>query len=373
MRLSTRIQGIEASGIRRVFDLARSLKDPIDFSIGQPDFDVPEAIKDRAVEAIRAGKNRYTPTQGIAPLQDQVITEEHAATGRTWKRSEVLITSGVSGGLFLALAALVEPGDEVLIPDPYFVMYTQLVRFFGGVPVFIDTYADGFSLDPAKVRAAITPKTKLLLLNSPANPTGRILPADCLKSLAQVCESAGVQVISDEIYRRFSYVPMTSIAQFLPSTLVLGGWGKTYGMTGWRMGFAAGPEALIQAMARLQQFSFVCAPSFAQEACLACPNVDVSARLDHYRAKRDLMVQRLSGSFRLGSPDGAFYLFVEAPPGWTGDAFAEHCIKNSVLVIPGSVFSQRKSHFRVCYTVTDERLAQGADKLCALAKQAPPA
>jgi aspartate aminotransferase/aminotransferase len=237
----------------------------------------------------------------------------------------------------------------------------------GGKAVYLDTYADGFSIDVDKLSALITPKTKILLLNSPGNPTGRVFNPTELQAIARVCDKHGVLIITDEIYRDFAYVPMQSISQYTDNCLLLGGYSKSFGMTGWRLGYAAGPKEIIEAMAMLQQYSFVCAPSIAQHAALACPQTDMSMQLSDYAVKRDLMFEALSGSFEVGAADGAFYLFVKAPEGHTGDSFTELAINNNVLIIPGSVFSERNSHFRVCYTVPNEKLLAGAKTLCALA------
>jgi aspartate aminotransferase/aminotransferase len=346
------------------------LKDPINLSIGQPDFDVAKPVKDAAIAAISAGRNSYTQTQGIPELRELALAQEVAATTRRWAADQILITSGVSGGLFLALLATINDGDEVIIPDPYFVMYKHLVNLFGGRPVFLDTYDSDFGIDAGRLEKLITPKTKLLLLNSPANPTGRILPREQLKAIAEVCTRRGILVISDEIYRAFSYEPISSIAEFHADTVVLTGHSKTFGMTGWRLGYACGPTDIIQAMTKTQQYTFVCAPSVVQYAALACPKVDVSTSIAAYRAKRDLMVGILRTRFELAPPDGAFYLWVQAPAGLTGDQFVERAIANNCLIIPGSVFSERKTHFRICYTVNDDKLQAGAELLCRLADHA---
>ncbi len=366
-RLATRVSRIDSSGIRRIFDLAKSLKDPINLSIGQPDFDVDEAIKEAAIGAIRAGRNSYTLTQGIPELRALVCAEEQAFTGRAYGDGESLITCGVSGGLFLALLALVDDGDEVIIPDPYFVMYKHLVSLFGGRPVYLDTYGSGFGVDPQQLERLVTPRTRLLLLNSPANPTGRIIPESELKGIAAVCRRHGITVISDEIYRLFAYTPMASMAAHYEDTVVLVGHSKTFAMTGWRLGYACGPREIIEAMTKVQQYSFVCAPSVVQWAALACPKVDNSGNLAAYRRKRDLMIGILRSRFEIAPPDGAFYLWAKAPAGMTGDQFVDLAIKNNCLIIPGSVFSERNSHFRICYTVPDEKLKQGAELLCRLA------
>jgi aspartate aminotransferase len=192
---------VDSSGIRRVFELARSMKDPIKLSIGQPDCDVPDEVKAAAIKAIEKGHNSYTLTNGIVPLYEQLITEEKAFTNRDYKLDQMLVTSGVSSGLFLALLALVDDGDEVIIPDPYFVMYKHLVNMNGGNAIYLDTYDDDFSIDTDKLAALITSKTKILLLNSPGNPIGRVFNATQLQAIARVCEQHGVLIITDEIYR----------------------------------------------------------------------------------------------------------------------------------------------------------------------------
>lgn len=366
-KLASRVGRIDASGIRRIFDLARNLKDPINLSIGQPDFPVPAALKEAACAAIRADRNTYTQTQGIPELRAQLLAEEKAFTGRTWGEQEILVTSGVSGGLFLALLALVDDGDEVVIPDPYFVMYKHLVNLFGGRPVYLDTSASDFVVDPAALARVITPRTRLLLLNSPSNPTGRITPRPALEAIAAVCRKHGVTVVSDEIYRAFAYQPMTSMAEVYEDTVLLAGHSKHFGMTGWRLGYACGAAPIIQAMTKVQQYSYVCAPSVAQYAALACPDVDMAPQLDAYRRKRDLMVGLLSRRFAVAPADGAFYLWVKVPAGHTGASFTEKAIANNCLIIPGGVFSERDTHVRLCYTVPDDRLRAGAELLCRLA------
>jgi aspartate aminotransferase/aminotransferase len=370
-QLADRCNQVDASGIRRVFDLAKSLKDPINLSIGQPDFDVPQAVKDAAIKAIQSGENKYTPTQGIAELRKQLQNEEFIRSKRHYSDDELIVTSGVSGGLFLALLATVQAGDEVIIPDPYFVMYKHLVKLFGGTPVYLYTYVSDFGIDPAALKAAITPRTKLLLLNSPANPTGRVLAMDELKAIAAVCSEYKLPIISDEIYSAFAYEPARSIAEIYEDTLVLGGYSKSYAMTGWRLGWAAGPKTLSQAMAKIQQYSFVCSPSITQFASLACPKVDLTQPIANYRAKRDLMVDLLTPTFDLAPAQGAFYLWAKPPAPWTGDNFAEAAIKAGILIIPGSVFSEQSSHFRMCYTVPNEVMRKGCEQLVALAQRGP--
>src|SRR6476620_11406512 len=262
--VSSRALAVDASGIRKVFDLAARLKDPINLSIGLPDFDVPDVVKDAAIDAIRGGQNRYTQTQGIAPLRDRLRAALSQEIGRDV--GDVLITSGVSGGLLLAIFALINPGDEAIFLDPYFVMYKHLLTMAGGKSVAVDSYPD-FRFHADRVERAITPRTKLLLLNSPANPTGAVMSEQEIRDAVAIAKKHDLILISDEIYEPFLYDVdrakggLYSPAALYERTLILRGFSKSHAMTGWRLGYAAGPSELINQMTKLQQYTFVCAPS----------------------------------------------------------------------------------------------------------------
>jgi aspartate aminotransferase/aminotransferase len=363
--ISDRMKHIDASGIRKAFDMAKAMKDPINLSIGLPDFDVPEPAKQAAIDAIRAGHNAYTVTQGIPELR----TKLQRAVDERFRHAdrEVLVTSGTAGGLLLGLCCVVDPGDEVIIFDPYFGMYRHLATLAGGVSVLVDTYPD-FRLDAARVAAAMTARTKCVVLNTPVNPTGVVATAAEMRALAELCRERRVLIISDEVYRAFCYDrPFASPASWNEDVLVVDGFGKSYGMTGWRLGYAHGPSRLIQEMAKLQQFSFVCAPSMAQYGGVAALDQDVTPQIDGYRRKRDMVVEALSADFELTYPEGAFFAFPRAPRG-TGSDFAAEAIKRNVLIIPGNVFSRRDSHFRISYAVDDATLRRGLDVLCEVAQ-----
>ncbi len=361
--LADRTKRIDASGIRKVFALAASLKEPVNFSIGQPDFDVPDELKEKAIEAIRAGANKYTQTGGDEQLREKVAGRLKDEFG--WEKPAVLVTSGVSGGILLALLALVNPGDEVIIPDPYFVMYKHLVNMLDGRCVFVDSYPD-FDLPADGIARAIGPRTKLIVVNSPCNPTGMVYSQKRLRELARIAAEHDVPVLSDEIYEQFSYDgKCESIAKYYENTLVLRGFSKSYAMTGWRLGYAAANEPLselIEEMTKIQQYTFVCAPSPFQKAAIAAMDYDVSPLVDAYRWKRDLIYDGLKDNFELVKPSGAFYAFVRAPNG-DGTAYVEKAIKNNLLIIPGNVFSEQDTHFRISYATTDEKIQQGIDIL----------
>jgi aspartate aminotransferase len=358
--IATRATQIEVSGIRKVFELGKSLRDPINLSIGQPHFPVPDPIKAACKAAIDANQNGYTVTQGVPELRDKI--QRDLAKRFPGQDRDVIVTSGTSGGLLLALLATVNPGEEVITADPYFVGYPSMITLAAGTMVTVDTYPT-FQLDPARVEAAITPRTKVVMIASPANPTGAVTPPSDLKAIAEICMKRNVLLVSDEIYRAFTYDgPPTSPARFNPDTLVVEGFGKSYGLTGWRLGFAHGPKRLIDEMMKLQQCSFVCAPSIAQHAGVAAMDFDVSGIVADYKRKRDLIVAGLKGHYEFETPGGAFYLFTKVPRG-TATEFVTKCVEHNLLVIPGGVFSHRDTHVRISYAATDETLRKGVDVL----------
>jgi aspartate aminotransferase/aminotransferase len=358
--IADRMKKIDASGIRKAFDMAKSMKDPINLSIGLPDFDVADPVKAAAIEAIESGRNAYTVTQGIPELRGRL--QEAIDTQFRHADRQVLITSGTSGALLLALCSVVNPGDEVIIFDPYFVMYRHLVTLAGGTSILLDTYPD-FRIDVNRVASAMSAKTKCVIVNSPANPTGVVSTADEMRQLAELCDERNVLLISDEVYRAFCYDGRFSTpATWNENVLVVDGFSKSHGMTGWRLGYAHGPTQLIQEMAKLQQFSYVCAPSIVQYAGVAALDVDLTAQIDAYRAKRDQVVSALSDCFELSHPGGAFYAFPRAPWG-TGSEFVAEAIRHNLLIIPGNVFSQKDTHFRISYAVDDSTLQRGLDVL----------
>lgn len=359
--IAERMGLIESSGIRKVFELAAQLKDPVNLSIGQPDFPVPQSIKDAAKNAIDQDRNGYTVTQGIPELRAKLLADvRHRLPGQGDR--ELFVTSGTSGGLVMALTCVVNPGDEVILFDPYFVMYPHLINMVGGKPVVVDTYPD-FRLDLAKIEAAVTPRTKAILVNSPGNPTGVVLDKETLRRLALLSKERNILLMSDEVYRAFCYdAPFISPAEFNEDVLVFDGFSKTYGMTGWRLGFAHGPRRLIEEMTKLQQFTFVCAPSIVQWAGVAALDFDVSAIVADYKKKRDRIVAGLKDRFELVVPGGAFYLFAKAPWG-SATEFVAEAIRNSLLIIPGITFSRQDTHFRLSYAAADATIERGIEIL----------
>ena len=366
-RLSSRARQVEGSGIRRVFDLGAALHDPVNLSIGQPDFPVPEAVREAAKRAIDQGWNRYTPTQGIAPLREKIAQKLANANGIEVSPDDVLVTSGSSGGIFLAFAAILDPGDEIVIPDPYFVMYTQLAAFFGVRAVLVDTYPD-FQLDPERVAAAVTPRTKAILVNSPNNPTGAVYPEGVLREIAAIAERNGLFLISDEVYEPFVYDGLRhfSVGSVYPDTVTLNAFSKSHALTGWRIGYAAGPRSILEKMKELQQYTFVCAPSFAQVAAITALETGPAEEVAGYARRRDLIYDGLRRRFEVVKPQGAFYVMPRVDD-VDATAFVERAIAQNVLVIPGSVFSSRRTHVRLSFATSEEQIVRGVEILTRLA------
>jgi len=370
--LSRRVSGLRPSGIRRIFELVASMDDPINLSIGQAHFEVPEVLKEAAIKAIRDGHNRYTITQGLPSLNKRVQARLAQRYGFEGKHS--LITSGVSGGLMLGFMGLLDPGDHVLLPDPYFVMYGMLAELVSATWGTYDA-APGTPLTEEALEAGVTERTRLLLVNSPSNPTGRTLTAAELDAVGAVAARHNLVVVSDEIYEDFVYdgPHVSAIGHVDPERLlVLGGYSKTWAMPGWRMGWAAGPEPLIDAMKLMQQFSFVCAPSMAQHACLDAFELDMSSFVADYKAKRDRLLEALSPHYEIVPPGGSFYMWPRLPAGMLGSGpFMERAIARKLLVVPGNAFSASDTHVRLSFAAEDAVLERGVTELLALADEAP--
>ena len=367
--ISQRARGLDVSGIRRAFQLGATLKDPINLSIGQPDFEVPQPLREAAKDAIEAGRNGYTLTAGAGDLLEAV--RAHVSSDVGWSPGEdgtdIMITSGTSGGLLLACMALCDVGHEIIIPDPWFVVYPALGSMTGAQIVPCDTY-DDFKMTAARIEPLLTDRTRIVLLNSPGNPTGVVASDHEVKEIADLCSDRGVMLVSDEIYDLFTFSNGCDAQGRCPSPgrhgremLLVRGFGKTYGCTGWRMGYVAGPSWLIAEMAKFQQYSFVCAPSMAQAAMVSAFDLDMSHIVEQYEQRSKMVCEVLSPVTRVSETGGAFYSFVEVPPklGMTATEFCDQLIDRQVVTIPGGVFSTRDSHFRISFACDDRKLEQG--------------
>lgn len=371
--LAERVRGIEPSGIRRIFELMATMADPINLSIGQPHYDPPDELIDAACAAIRAGKNRYTVTQGLPELNAMVLADTERRHGV--RPETCLLTAGVSGGLVLTFLSLLDPGDEILLPDPGFVMYRHLATLCGAKVRYYDTYPQAaggrFAVDLAGIERLLTPKTKIVFVNSPCNPTGAVMTRGEIEGICRLANRAGAWVVTDEIYDLFCYVEeCASPVSYAERCIQLGGYSKTYGIPGWRMGYATGPASVLDAMKTLQQFSFVCAPAPFQYALLAAmPKIDLAPYREQYRQKRDYIVRSLHPVYELAPPEGSFYAFPRLPVGVDAETFLQAALHERLLIVPGKAFSARDTHFRLAYGVDDAVLEAGIGVLNDLARR----
>ena len=367
--LSRRSREIESSEIRRIWELAKKCKDPIDLSIGQPDFEVDQSLKDAAIAAIQSGANGYSQTKGVLPLIQAV--ESHCEKQFDWNFSQAgrhssLITSGTSGALMLAYMAILDAGDEIIIPDPYFLIYPTIATICGAKAIKCSTYPD-FRMTANRIEELITERTKAVLINSPANPTGVVLSNSEVEQIADLCSEKNILLITDEIYDEFVFSDSTHVspASFSDNVLLIRGFGKTYGCTGWRLGYAVGPTELIDEMAKMQQQTFVCAPMPLQYGVVPSFGLDNSLLVEDFGTRRDMVVDSLTQVTELEKPAGAFYAFPKVPSHLklTATEFVQRCVANNLLVIQGSVFSSRDTHFRLSFAVANDTLAEGLEKL----------
>ncbi|MBI5778281.1 MAG: aminotransferase class I/II-fold pyridoxal phosphate-dependent enzyme [Planctomycetes bacterium] len=358
--LSKRALKIEASEIRKAFDLARSLKDPIDLSIGQPDFEVPDAVKNAAIDSIKQGFNRYVTTQGIPELRDKLIQKFTQRFG--FAPGGLMVTSGVAGAIVLCLMVILEDGDEVIITDPYFAMYKHIIHITGGLARYANTYPD-FKLKREAFEKVITPRTKAIIITTPCNPTGIIYSREEIMMVVDICKKNNLLLISDEVYRTFVFdTEVASAVKYYDKVLLADGFSKSYGMPGWRMGYAAGPAELIERMAILQQWSFICAPGPFQKAGVVALDTDMSPIIREFHRRRDIVYETLKPKFKMVKPQGAFYIFPEAP-GNNASEFVKKAAQNNVLIVPGLAFSEQNTHFRISYAVTEPKLRKGLEIL----------
>ena len=364
-RLAQRVHAIPPSGIRRFFDLLASMDDVISLGVGEPDFVTPWAFRDAAIRSIEDGHTHYTSNFGIPELREQLAVHLERLYGLEFDPyGELLITSGVSEGLDIAMRAIVDPGDEVMLADPAYAAYRPAIQLAEGVPVAIaTTAADAFALDPSAVAAAVTDKTKAILLGYPANPTGAVISADALARIGQIAEEHDLLIVSDEIYDRLVYgvehTPMASVPGMRERTITLGGFSKNYAMTGWRVGYVAAPFALLEGVMKIHQYVMMSAPTAAQHAALEALRSGeehlISMR-DEYDHRRRVMYE---GFRQIGlpcvEPLGAFYAFPSiAPTGLDDETFAEQLLlEERVAVVPGSAFGEAgRGHVRACYATS---------------------
>jgi aminotransferase len=361
-RVSEVVQSIPPSGIRRFFDIVSQMEDVISLGVGEPDFVTPWRIREAAIYSLERGYTQYTSNWGLLELREEIARLLDRRYGVEYRpEGEVLITVGVSEGLDLALRAILNPGDEVLIPEPCYVSYRPCTAFAGGVPVPVGSDAStGFRVRPEALEAAITPRTRAILINFPNNPTGATLRRSDLERIAALAEKHDLIVLSDEIYGDLTYdsshVCFASLPGMQNRTVLLNGFSKAFAMTGWRIAYAAGPPDLIGAMTKIHQYTMLCAPITAQKAALeACRagEPEMESMVAQYEQRRRLFVKGLNDiGLDCLMPEGAFYVFPSIrSTGLSSEEFAERLLmEERVAVVPGTAFGEGgEGHVRCSY------------------------
>ena len=374
--LSQRIQEVKPSGIRRFFDILEEMKDAISLGIGEPDFVTPWHIRDAGIYSLEKGFTKYTGNAGMAELRREIASYLNRRFDLQYDfASQIIVTVGGSEAIDLSLRCLCNPGDEVIVPVPSFVCYGPLASMAGGTPVYVELKAENeFRLTPEQLRAAITPKTKVLVLPFPSNPTGGIMEKADLEAIAEVLEGTDIMVISDEIYAELTYgqhhISIANLPSMKDRTLVVNGFSKSHAMTGWRMGYVCGPKEVIQQMLKLHQFGIMSAPTVSQYAAIEAMrngDVDIEKMRDEYDGRRRYLVENLR---RIGlpcfEPKGAFYVFPDiSSTGLSSDEFCERFLmEEKVAVISGSAFGPGGEGFvRCCYATSMKDIAEALNRL----------
>jgi len=388
IRVSSAIGSLSASPTLAITAKAKQLKaqgiDVVAFGAGEPDFDTPDHIKDAAIAAIREGYTKYVvPSSGSPEIKDAIIDKFKRDNGLVYEREQIVVSCGAKHSLFNAFHGLLNPGDEAIIPAPYWVSYPEQVKSVGAEPVTVYTDAT-FKLDPGRLKAAITPKTKLLVLNSPSNPTGAVYSRAELESIAEVVLETGIAIISDEIYEKIIYdearhVSIAALSDAMKTrTIVINGVSKSYAMTGWRIGYAAGPKEVMTALGRLQDQSTSNPTSISQKATIAALRGEqscVQQMVTEFDARRKLITARASEIFgiKIQPPAGAFYLFVDVSGQFgrkyngkeirTASDFAEYLLEEAkVAVVPGEGFGAAQ-YIRFSYATSRELINKGMDRI----------
>ncbi len=381
-QISENVAQMKASSTLAAMQAAEAMRaagvDVVDLGAGEPDFDTPQNIKDAAAEAMRAGKTKYTPTAGTRELQQAIIGMYERDFGAIYERNEVMATSGGKQAIFNAVVSLINPDDEVLIPKPFWVTFPEIVTFARGRSVFIETEDNGFVLTAEMVRRAITPKTKLIILNSPSNPSGRVIPPSEFKSIMEVIAEHDLYAVSDECYLRFVYPPATVFsAASLPPELrkrlcIAGSFSKTYAMTGWRIGYSLANADWTRAMLKVQSHSTSNATSISQAAAteaLNGPLDSVATMLAEYTRRREWLLNALNEipGLRCPQPEGAFYAFPDVrgclKDGETSDDFANQLLEQEQTVVTDGAGFGAEGFIRISYATSLDRLQEGVKRI----------
>ena len=374
--LNSKIQGIKPSGIRKFFDILEEMTDAISLGIGEPDFVTPWHIRDAGIYSLERGHTKYTSNAGMLELRREIANYLRRRFDLNYDyTSQVLVTVGGSEAIDLGLRCLVNPGDEVIIPTPSFVCYGPLTEMAGGVPVYVELKAENeFRLTPEELKAAITPKTKVLVLPFPCNPTGGIMERKDLEALVPILKDTNIMILSDEIYAELTYgqhhVSPANLTELYDRTVLVNGFSKSHAMTGWRMGYVCAPKPIVAAMTKLHQFGIMSAPTVSQYAAIEAMrngDRDIEHMREEYDSRRRYLVENLR---RIGlscfEPKGAFYVFPDIrSTGLTSNEFCERFLREErVAVIPGSAFGPGGEGFvRACYAASMKDISEAITRM----------
>ena len=374
--LSNTIVNIKPSGIRKYFDIASEMDNVISLGVGEPDFDTPWHVRDEGIYSLEKGKTAYTSNAGLKELKEEIVKFLDRRYGLTYDPyDETIVTVGGSEAIDIAMRAMLDPGDEVLIPQPSYVSYEPCCVLANGTPVIINLKAENeFRLTAQEIEEAVTPKTKLLVLPFPNNPTGAIMERKDLEAIAEVIEKHDLYVLSDEIYSELTYlenhVSIASLPGMKERTILINGFSKSHSMTGWRLGYACGPELIIKQMLKIHQFAIMCAPTTSQYAAVEAMrngDEDVAEMRAEYNIRRKYLVKRFREmGVECFEPFGAFYVFPCIKQfGMTSDEFATTLLKSKrVCVVPGTAFGDCGEGFlRISYAYSLENLKIAMDRI----------
>lgn len=373
--LSKRAQELKPSGIRKFFDMLTGMEDVISLTVGQPDFVTPWHIRDAAIESLQQGRTYYTSNSGLAELREEIAKYLLRRFDLQYDAGEIIVTVGGSEAIDIAVRAIVDPGDEVIIPMPSFVCYEPIVRLASGVPVILNTREeDDFRLRADDLRRAITPKTKLLVLPFPNNPTGAVMTRADLEEIAEVLRGTDIMVLSDEIYAEMTYgsrhVSIASLEGMHERTVVVNGFSKAYAMTGWRMGYTAAPAPISKQMLKIHQFAIMCAPTASQYAAVEavrCGDPDIEYMMEEYNRRRRYIVDGLRKiGIECFEPMGAFYVYPKIGTfGLSSEKFAERLLNEErVAIVPGTAFGDCGEGFaRISYAYSVSHITEALARM----------
>ncbi|MCC7289112.1 aminotransferase class I/II-fold pyridoxal phosphate-dependent enzyme [bacterium] len=347
--LAHRLEQFDSSAIRYAFSLAEKIHDPIDLSIGFPEDNTPSSIKAAGISAIRQNHTRYTPTNGTLPLRLEIAKKLKKENHIALDPGRVTVVPGLTTGILLIYLSILNPGDEIILPDPFFPPYRDLAVMLGAKVVHLDTLPD-FQVTAEKLAKIITPKTKAILINSPNNPSGAVYPESELRKIAKLADKHNIVVISDEIYEHFSYdKPHFSIGSIYENTLTMNGFSKAFAMTGWRLGYIAGPQIIISAINELEQYVVFSSSSIAQAAALEALRYNPEKMTKKYKKKRDITLKAMRKDFEIHGAEGAFYVFAKLPEGIDDLEFVNLAAKRGLIILPGRAFSMHHNYIRVAF------------------------